>query len=347
MLNRIYTRSEEAIWKQKGLLRPARSHRQGVLAIASKEYIESLRCYSEVRRLLAAGKKPRDVAIFIQQHNELPALNFGTIRKYAQVYALFFIPPLEPVRSLAAEPRRVKHRLGDRIYTRAEKEAFWKQKGLLRPARSHRQGVLAIAAKDYIERLSCYSEVRRRLAVGKKPREVAIFIQQHNELPALNFGTIRKYAQVYRLFFITPLETLRTQAQGGGPLALTKYQLDRILNVINEIVELGKLKDLQAERIRDQLEKEKRQGVLLPGVRGEMETQLKIVSSLIDKKFELGLYPRTPQDSRRQYLADLIEKLSADERKKVVEVTKKILAIIEKTSGVIFVKKYGEKSSRG
>jgi hypothetical protein len=87
--------------------------------------------------------------------------------------------------------------------------------------------------------------------------------------------------------------------------------------------------------------------VLLPGVRGEMETQLKIVSSLIDKKFELGLYPRTPQDSRRQYLADLIEKLSADERKKVVEVTKKILAIIEKTSGVIFVKKYGEKSSRG
>src|SRR6476660_376206 len=234
----------------------------------------------------------------------------------------------------------------NRIYTRSE-EAIWKQKGLLRPARSHRQGVLAIAAKDYIERLSCYSEVRRRLAVGKKPREVAIFIQQHNELPALNFGTIRKYAQVYRLFFITPLETLRTQAQEGGPLALTKYQLDRILNVINEIVELGKLKDLQAERIRDQLEKEKRQGVLLPGVRGEMETQLKIVSSLIDKKFELGLYPRTPQDSRRQYLADLIEKLSADERKKVVEVTKKILAIIEKTSGVIFVKKYGEKSSRG
>ena len=59
MLNRIYTRSaKEAIWKQKGLLRVPKSYRQEALAIASKEYIESLRCYSEVRRLLAAGKKP-------------------------------------------------------------------------------------------------------------------------------------------------------------------------------------------------------------------------------------------------------------------------------------------------
>ena len=57
MLNRIYTRSaKEATWKQKGLLRVLKSDSQEALAIASKEYIESLRCYSEVRRLLAAGK---------------------------------------------------------------------------------------------------------------------------------------------------------------------------------------------------------------------------------------------------------------------------------------------------
>src|SRR5690348_18497080 len=73
MLNRIYTRSEEAIWKQKEPLRVPKSYRQEALALASKEYIESLRCYSEVRRLLAAGEKPRDVALFIQQLNERPA----------------------------------------------------------------------------------------------------------------------------------------------------------------------------------------------------------------------------------------------------------------------------------
>src|ERR1044071_7163487 len=87
MLDRIYTRSEnEAIWKQKGLLREPKSYRQEALAIASKEYIESLRCHSAVRRLLAAGKKPRDVAIFIQRHNEYPILTFNSIKKYAQVY---------------------------------------------------------------------------------------------------------------------------------------------------------------------------------------------------------------------------------------------------------------------
>ena len=91
----------------------------------------------------------------------------------------------------------------------------------------------------------------------------------------------RKYAQLYRLFFITPLETLRTQAQGGGPLALTKYQLDRIVNVINEITELEKLKDLQAERIRNQMEKEEPLGLPLPGLRAEMETQLKLLKMLM------------------------------------------------------------------
>ena len=90
MLNRIYTRSEEAIWKQKGLLRVPKSYRQEALAIASKEYIESLRCYSEVRRLLAAGKKPRDVAIFIQQHNEYQIIKFWCDQKICSGVCAFF-----------------------------------------------------------------------------------------------------------------------------------------------------------------------------------------------------------------------------------------------------------------
>ena len=157
----------------------------------------------------------------------------------------------------------------NRIYTRAEKEAFWKQKGLLRPAKSHRQGVLAIAAKDYIENLSCYSGVRRLLAAGKRPRDVAIFIQRHNEYPILNFNSIKKYAQVYRLFFIPPLETVRSLAAEpcGAPSTIVKHRLALVAQVLEEIEQMQKMIDLQTERVKEQFAKEKSLGVPLPRLR--------------------------------------------------------------------------------
>jgi len=94
MEERICTKAQkEASWKQKGLLRLPKSHRQGMLALASKEFVEGLRCYSEVRRMLAMGKRPRDVAIHIQRNHECPILTFNTLKKYAQTYRVFFIPP--------------------------------------------------------------------------------------------------------------------------------------------------------------------------------------------------------------------------------------------------------------
>jgi len=287
------------MWKQKGLLREPKSYRQEALAIASKEYIESLRCYSAVRRLLAAGKKPRDVAIFIQRHNEYPILTFNSIKKYAQVYQLFFIPRLETVRSPAAERRRapstiVKHRLNGRIYTRSQKEAFWKQKGLLRVPKPHGQEALAIASKEYIENLRCYPEVRRLLVKGERPRDVAIFIQQNNEYPILTFNSIKKYAQVYALFFIPPLETVRSLAAepGRAPSMIVTHRLAVVTQSFEEIEQMKKLIHIQTERVKEKVEKEKSLGVPLPGLRSEILMLHKSLAKLFDLKVTLGLYTR-------------------------------------------------------
>jgi hypothetical protein len=283
------------MWKQKGLLREPKSYRQEALALASKEYIESLRCYS-------AGKKPRDVAIFIQRHNEYPIVTFNSIKKYVQVYRLFFIPRLETVRSPAAERRRakstiVKHRLNSRIYTRSQKEAFWKQNGLLRLPKSHGQEALAIASKEYIENLRCYAEVRRLLVKGERPRDVAIFIQRHNEYPIVTFNSIKKYAQVYARFFIPPLETVRSLAAEPrrAKSTIVTCRLAEVPQSLEEIEEMEKLIQTQTERVKDQIEKEKSLGVPLPGLHREILTLAKFLAKLFDLKVTLGLYTREPE----------------------------------------------------
>ena len=339
MRNTIYTRAEkEAFWKQKGLLRPAKSDRQGFLAIAAKDYIENLSCYSEVRRLLAADKKPRDVAIFIQRHSEDPILTFNLIKKYAHVYRLFFIPPLETVRSLATEPRHapstiVKHRLGDRIYTRSEKETIWKRKGLLRVPKSRRQEALAIASKEYIESLRCYSEVRRLLAKGERPWDVAIFIQQHNEYPILTFNSIMKYAQVYARFFIPPLETVRSLAAEprGAPSTVVKRRLVLAAQLLEEIEQMQKMIDLQTERVKEQAAKEKSLGVPLPGLRSEISMVTKSLVKLYNTKVAVGLYTREPEKrpSPNQILLD-VDKLTPEQQERIVEAVKRFVAFIER-----------------
>jgi hypothetical protein len=219
----------------------------------------------------------------------------------------------------------------ERICTKAQKEASWKQKGLLRLPKSHHQGILAVAAKEYVEGLGCYSEVRRLLAAGKRPRDVAVFIQQHNELPILTFNSIKKYAQVYRSFFISPMETVQVHAKdlGAGCSPLLHHRLEVLSEGFKEITALEDLMHLHTERIHEQLEKEKRLGLPLPGLRLEIETQIKLIGLIIEKKFELGLYCRAVQDTKTRAGPTFIDQLSPEKRKRVAEVGTRILSIIE------------------
>jgi hypothetical protein len=220
--------------------------------------------------------------------------------------------------------------MGERMYTRAQKEASWKQKGLLRPPKSHRQGMLAIAAQEYIEGLGCYPEVRRLLAAGERPRDVALFIQRHNELPILTFNSIKKYAQAYRRFFIPPLETFRsrTEETSVGRSLIVRHRLGLVVEGLREIRELEELARSQSERIRDQLEKETQMGFPLPGLRREIEMQGKLLSAIIQKKIALGIYSRESQDANMRQQS-FVDRRSPEERQRAIEVGNEILAIIE------------------
>ena len=221
----------------------------------------------------------------------------------------------------------------NRIYTRSEKEAIWKQKGLLRVPKSHRQEALVIASKEYIESLRCYWEVRRLLAKGERPRDVATFIQQNNEYPILTFNSIMKYAQVYACFFIPPLETVRSLAAEprGAPSMIVKRRLVLVAQVLEEIEQMQKMIDLQTERVKEQFAKEKSLGVPLPRLRSEMSMVTKLLVKLYDTKVAVGLYTREPEKrpSPNQSLLD-IDKLTPDQRKRIVEAVKRFLAFIER-----------------
>jgi len=219
----------------------------------------------------------------------------------------------------------------ERIFTRAEKEAVWKQKGLLIMPKSHRQGMLAVAAKEFIEGLGCYLEVRQMLAAGKRPRDVALVIQQNKELPILTFNTLKKYAQAYRTFFIPLIETVRVKAEqlGAGDARIIRARFGALERGIEEITKLEELMRVQSKRIHEQVAKEDVLGFPIPGIRLEIETLVKLINTLIEKKIELGIYTRAPQNPEAEDNRSLINALSAEERQRVAVVGKRIIEIME------------------
>src|SRR5262249_21389592 len=207
----------------------------------------------------------------------------------------------------------------------------WKQKGFLRMPKSHRQGMLAVASKEFIEGLTCYPEVRQMLAAGKRPRDVAVHIQQNGELPILTFNTLKKYAQAYRAFFISPMETLRLKAErlGAGDARIIRARFEALERGIEEITKLEELMRVQSKRIHEQVAKEVVLGFPIPGIRLEIETFLKLINTLIEKKIELGIYTRAPQNPEAEDNRSLINALSAEERQRVAVVGRRIIEILQ------------------
>ncbi len=141
------------------------------------------------------------------------------------------------------------------IYTKAQREAGWKQSGFIKSPKSDRQGKPAHAAKEFIENLQCYGEVRRMLALGKRPRDVAILIQkEQKEPPFLSFNTLKKYSQAYRYFFISPLGTLKANVyhRTEGIPSIVDRKLNGLLGKIQEIEDLEKIVNAQSKRINEQ-----------------------------------------------------------------------------------------------
>ena len=295
MGKRISTPGQQEEWRKP------KSDSQYKLTIASKDFIERLDCFPQVHELLAQGARPRDVAILIQRHDENLNLSFNLIKKFAHVYQLFFIPRSQKLRAQAAMPHpcpfsiaQNRLRASKRIYTREQKESFLRENGFLRMPKSHRQEELAIASKEYIESRGGFSQIRQLLAKGERPHDVAALIQQSNQFPKLTFNSIKKYAQVYRSFFIPPLETVRILATEERPSQSTivKKRLAGLEEALKMIELLEEQARLQFGRIKDLLKIEKELGTPLRDLHLEINTERKLLTVLLNKKFELGLYSR-------------------------------------------------------
>jgi len=213
----------------------------------------------------------------------------------------------------------------------------WKHRGLLVPPKSRRQGMLAIDAKNFIEGLGCYGEVRRMVALGKRPGEVARFIlEERGERPGVTFNSVKKYLQVYRRFFVSPLETLKAKVDNrteGVPRVVDR-KLNGLLGKIQEIEALEQKVHAQAKRIDSQMEREKDLGGLpFPGLRLEMMTFKEMLHELVEMKMNLGYpgYQRVAQnvDIRHQMSLTRIQQLSSEERQQLVEFGRTIYGLIE------------------
>jgi len=221
--------------------------------------------------------------------------------------------------------------------SRAKKLADWKQRGLLVSPKSRRQGILAIDAKNFLEGLGCYGDVRRMIAAGRKPSDVARFIlEERGERPGVTFNTVKKYVQVFRRFFIPPLEVLRARVDSPyeGEARIIRSKLNGLLGKIEEIETLEIMIKAQVKRINDQIEKEKTLGFPLPEINKSMRELTAMVAKCVELKMQLGYpgYRAVPVQVNvgGQINVSRIDALSPEDRKELVEFGREISELMEK-----------------
>lgn len=92
---------------------------------------------------------------------------------------------------------------------------------------------------------------------------------------------------------------------------------------------------LQAARIREQPEKEKTIGLPLPHIRLEIEALVKLAQTLIDKKIELGIYTKAPQDLNGQGSVPyaLINQLSLEQGQRAVKFGTTLPRLFQRSQG--------------
>ncbi|MCH8055555.1 MAG: hypothetical protein IH857_05310 [Deltaproteobacteria bacterium] len=220
---------------------------------------------------------------------------------------------------------------------RVKKLEDWKQRGLLVSPKSRKQGLLALDSKNFIEGLGCYGEIRRMVALGKRPSEVARFIlEERAERPGVTFNTVKKYVQVYRRFFISPLEVLRARVDSPyeGEARIIRSKLNGLLGKIEEIETLEIMIKAQVKRINDQIEKEKTLGFPLPEVNRSMRELTLMVAKCVEMKMQLGYpgYRAVPVQVNvgGQINVSRIDALSPEDRHELIEFGRMISELMEK-----------------
>jgi len=139
----------------------------------------------------------------------------------------------------------------------------WKRHGMRVLPRSEREGKSALDAKNYLSVTSAFTEYREMLAAGRSCADVTQYLfKKEPEKPTLTYGTVYKYVQLYRRFFVSPMDlvmhgAVRLQSggqapNGGRPGGRIKEKLDALRNGLPELVMMAKVLKTQYDRIKSQ-----------------------------------------------------------------------------------------------
>ena len=189
---------------------------------------------------------------------------------------------------------------------------FWKQHGFCILPRTDRQGKAALDAKNYLCTVCGWEKYSELLASGRSVQDVAkILFQNEGDKVNHTFGTVYKYLQLYRRFFLTPMQLLesgefslqagRRGSAGKGNGVSYKEVLAKKLGTLTrglaevQVMELGLA--MQWERIQEQRKLEQTLQFPLPSLGKEIEEMRKTAVACVNLKMDLGFngYLRVPK----------------------------------------------------
>jgi hypothetical protein len=205
----------------------------------------------------------------------------------------------------------------------------WKQLGLVEVPPSNKVGKLALCARSWVEGLGCFAEVKRFLALGRPAKDVRRFIAEEKKEP-LHFTvlTANKYLNLYRDFFISPLDMLRAK-NGGDPGVIDERtsfaeKLRGIKRTVPEIERLEELATMQLERVRESRKFEKDNlgnGIHTPVLDREIQVLNKLLTDVAGLKMDLGLeeYMRVPQRLDLRAKLQVVEEVTEREKQALLD----------------------------
>jgi len=189
---------------------------------------------------------------------------------------------------------------------------YWKQRGFTILPRTDRQGKAALDAKNYLCSVCEWKKYSELLAAGRSVQDVAkILFATEGDKVIHTFGTVYKYLQLYRRFFLTPMELLESgefslqagkranagKANGVSYKEVLATKLGTLTRGLAEVqlMELGLA--MQWERIQEQRKLEKTLQFPLPGIAKEIEELRKTAVACVNLKMDLGFngYLRVPK----------------------------------------------------
>jgi hypothetical protein len=216
----------------------------------------------------------------------------------------------------------------------------WWRLGFVTLPCSAKQGRLALDARNFVDALPCVEQVRRALASGETPGAVARLIQdeQGNNTRHLSIATVKKYLQLYRRFFLSPVDVLRanlpTEALGTSPGGRAlREKIVTATKTTKEITTLETTLQIQWNRIQEAREAEQRMGgLLLPNLYKEVHTLTDVVQRLVEMKGNLGCagYTRIPRifDLHARMRPMPIDSLTDQEKRVLSEFSETFLELI-------------------